>query len=256
MNSSYLGLALLAVCPPLWGAVQDGESLRAGIDLHSQAMEESAASQEKIDHTYGTTQRLLEEYGVTIREIESARRYNDHLERMVRGQEQMIASLERQLDEIDVTRREIVPLMARMVDTLAQLVELDMPFLLDERRHRVRRLQGVIDRPDTSLAEKYRQIMEAYQIEAEYGRSVEVYPGTLAKGGKGQMVDFLRVGRIVLIYRSLDGTKAGVWDRAERSWKELPDGYRNSLERGFRVARKQAAPDLLTLPVSAPEGVR
>jgi hypothetical protein len=252
MNSSEAGLALLLVCSPLWGEVQAADPLRSSIELQSEIAQQATDSQAQIDRTYEATQQLLEEYQSTMRELDSSRRYNDHLDKMVRGQEEIIASLDGQLDEIDVTRREIVPLMDRMVDTLVRLVELDAPFLLEERRARVQHLQRSIDSPETSIAEKYRQIMEAYKIEAEYGGSVEAYRGTVAKGGGEQTVDFLRIGRVALLYRSLGGTQAAVWDQAARSWKELPDGTGASLERGFRVARKQAAPDLLTVPVSAP----
>jgi len=243
---------VVALCGPLWAAGLAGATLGSSIDLQSDIARQAAVSQAQIDQTYEVTRRLLDDYQTTMRELESSRRYNDHLEKMVRGQERAIAALQQQHEQIEVTRREIVPLMARMVDTLAKLLELDVPFLLEERRARVEQLQRVVDSPAASLAEKYRQIMEAYEIEAEYGRTVEAYRGTLSLGGTERTVDFLRLGRISLIYRSLSGTEAGVWDQASRSWKELPDGYRSSLERGFRVARKQAAPDLLTVPVPAP----
>ena len=95
--------------------------------------------------------------------------------------------------------------------------------------------------------------MEAYQIETDYGRSVEAYRGVLQHGGGERTVDFLRVGRIGLFYRSLDGIQAGSWDAASRSWQALSDEYRGELKQAFAVARKQSAPELLILPLAAPE---
>ena len=198
-------------------------------------------------------QRLLDEYKQTNSEIESLQRYNDHLHRMVSAQTQTITSLQQQMDDIDVTHREVIPLMSRMIETLQQFIELDVPFLLDERRQRIRRLQGLVDRPDLSVAEKYRMILEAYQIEIEYGRTVEAYRARLEQADRERTVDFLRIGRLTLIYRTLDGSDSGVWDQKSRSWQPLPSDYQKSLTQGFRIAKKQVAPDMLKLPVPAPE---
>ncbi len=46
-----------------------------------------------------------------------------------------------------------------------------------------------------------------------------------------------------------------MWSQEERRWVELDGGYRSSIEQGMRMARKQAAPDLLELPVAAPRAV-
>jgi len=174
----------------------------------------------------------------------------------VAAQERKIIALEQQMEEIDVTHREVIPLMLRMTETLEQFIELDVPFLLEERRHRVNRLQDLLDLPDVSVAEKYRQVLEAYQVETEYGRTIEVYRGTLESANRARTVDFLRIGRLTLLYRSLDGSDSGIWNQKSRSWQTMPDDYQSSLSRGFRVARKQVAPDLLKLPVQAPEAAR
>ena len=227
--------------------------IKSSIDLQSETDRATLKSQQRIDQISDQTRELLQEYRQATRELESARDYNDHLERMVAAQQQNISSLETQLDGVHVTQREIIPLLGRMVDTLAQFVELDKPFLLQERRQRVAQLRALLDRPDTSVAEKYRRVMEAYQIETDYGRSVEAYRGILRHGGGERTVDFLRVGRVGLFYRSLDGIQAGSWDAATRSWQALADDYRGALKQAFAVARKQSAPELLILPLDAPE---
>jgi septal ring factor EnvC (AmiA/AmiB activator) len=240
-------------CCFLLSLVQADDSLRSGIQLQTEVAVEAVKSQQQIDRLYDETQRLLDEYKQTHSELESLQRYDDHLYKMVSAQEQAIISLEEQLDEIDVTHREVIPLMSRMITTLQKFIELDVPFLLEERRHRVLRLQELLNQPQVSVAEKYRQVLEAYQIETEYGRTIEAYSGMLEQGGQEKMVDFLRVGRLTLIYNSLDGGDAGVWNQQTGSWQSLPSEYRSSLVRGFRIARKQMAPDLLKLPVPAPE---
>ena len=65
-------------------------------------------------------------------------------------------------------------------------------------------------------------------------------------------MDFLRFGRIALVYQTLDGMEAGVWNQAEKSWEPLDASYRTAIRQGLRIARKQAAPDLIRLPLPVP----
>jgi len=255
MKAIVLVCACLGYVFPL-SSTQAGDSLQSSIQLQTEVGREAVQSQKQVDGLFDEQQRLLHEYKQTESELQSLQRYDDHLQKMVSAQAQKIISLEQQMDEIDVTHREVIPLMSRMIETLEQFVELDVPFLLEERRQRVTRLQRLIDRPDVSVAEKYRQVLEAYQVETEYGRTIETYRDNLESSVRGRTVDFLRVGRLALIYRTLDASDTGVWDQKSRSWQPLPEDYRSSLSQGFRVAKKQMSPDLLKLPVAAPEVVQ
>jgi hypothetical protein len=54
------------------------------------------------------------------------------------------------------------------------------------------------------------------------------------------------------MYQTADGAISGVWDQQARRWEEA-DSYKNEIRAGLKIAKKQVAPDLLLLPVSAPE---
>ena len=246
-------LSTLGLAAGLAGNALAKDPLKASIEQQSASDQAASRSQQRIDQISDETRVLLQEYRQANRELDSLRDYDDHLERMVQAQSQTIAMLDTELEEVQVTHRGIIPLMARMLETLEQFVELDIPFLLDERQARVRQLQDLLDRPEASVAEKYRRIMEAYQVETDYGRSIESYRGTLHDHGSERTVDFLRVGRIALLYRSLDGSQAGAWNPATQTWEALSTDYLAPLKQGFRVAKKQAAPELLMIPVQAPE---
>jgi hypothetical protein len=132
-----------------------------------------------------------------------------------------------------------------------------MPFVLGERKERIDRLRDNMDRADVTISEKYRQIMDAYQIEANFGRDVEAYTGPLQLGdGPERQVDFLRVGRMLLAYQTADGSETGFWNKISREWETLDDEYRRSINDGLRIARKQAAPQMLKLPIPAAEGAQ
>ena len=108
-----------------------------------------------------------------------------------------------------------------------------------------------MERADVTLAEKYRRILEAYQVETEYGRTLEAYRGELVLDDVTRTVDFLRIGRVSLYYLSLDGADAGIWHN--KAWQKLDDSYRQSISQGLKVAKKQLPPDLLVLPVKTAE---
>jgi hypothetical protein len=153
---------------------------------------------------------------------------------------------------VDTTSREISPLLQRMLDTLEQFVALDVPFLVEERAKRVATLEETMTRADVTISEKYRRIVEAYQVEMDYGRTIEAYEGTLGDGDDARTVQFLRVGRVSLLYQTLDGRETGYWDAAQKSWV-ADDTYQHSFKEGIAVARKVRAPEMLIVPVPAPK---
>jgi DNA-binding transcriptional regulator/RsmH inhibitor MraZ len=235
-----------------------GRTARAGsldeaIEATARAITAAAKSQKRVDATSDETANLITEYRAALEQIESLKAYNAQVERLVAAQNAEVESLRQQIDNATTIAREITPLMLRMLDSLEQFVELDVPFLLAERRERIATLREIMGRADVTDAEKYRRIVEAYQVENEYGRTVEAYTGPLAGDAEGRTVNFLRVGRVVLTYETLDGQEVGGWDPKSKSFVTLPTAYRSAIRKGIRMARKQAAPDLMRLPVSAPE---
>jgi TolA-binding protein len=210
-------------------------------------------SQERVDRVVTQTRSLTDQYRQILREIEGLEVYNTLLQRQVVRQEDQKKQIQSSIEQVTVIQRQIVPLMDRMIAGLDQFVTLDVPFLEEERRARIDRLGTILERQDVTVAEKFRRVMEAYQIENEYGRTIEEYKGSLEVDGLVREVDFLRIGRIALIYQTSDGQRQGVWDQQNGQWVALGSEYRNRIRQGFRVARRQIAPELLILPVPAPE---
>jgi len=185
-------------------------------------------------------------------EAESFEKYNEQLSAQVRSQVDEIASIEQQLVDIETTNREVQPLMDKMVRALDQFIALDVPFLIEERTARVSNLKNIMARSDVTISEKYRLILEAYQIELEYGRTLEAYAGTLNAGDERRTVEFVRLGRLSLMYRTLDGSETGYWDAGNKQWV-VDNSYAAAIEQAIRVANQDGAPELLTVPVPAPQ---
>lgn len=219
----------------------------------------STKSQQNVDKFSDQTDALLSEYKVVLQQIDALRVYNKQVEVLIAAQETEMTSLEGQIDGVELIGRQITPLMLEMIAGVESFVELDVPFLLDERRGRVAVLREIMGRADISDAERYRRIMEAYQIENDFGRTIEAYRADLTQGGTTRSVDFLRFGRIALMYQTQDSTETGIWDAksgANGEWVVLPAEYRGPVRQGLRIARKQVAPDMLQLPIAAAEGAK
>ena len=194
-------------------------------------------------------------YAQAIGDVQSLERFTKLLEEQVRSQEAEVASIQRQLVEIETTNREVQPLMQQMVNTLDTFIKLDVPFLLEERTAVVNSLKATMDRADVSTSEKYRLILEAYQQELEYGRTLETYEGHLGTGATARTVEFARLGRVTLLYRTLDGSETGYWDAQKKDWVVDPS-LRGIVEEAIRVAKGDGPPELLIVPVPAPQEVR
>jgi FtsZ-binding cell division protein ZapB len=238
--SIFLALPFLANA----GALDEAIDTQVNTDIAAQK------SQEKIDNLSDETTDMLAEYRDVLRQTQSLKSYNDQLQSLVNSQQEEMASISEQLNNIETTQHDIVPLMLKMIDVLQQFVSLDVPFLKQERQTRLEALTAMMGRADVSLAEKYRRIMEAYQVETEYGRTIEAYQADLEDGETKKTVDFLRIGRVSLYYLTLDGKEAGMWDNDKKQWVTLSDDYIQAITDGLKVAKKQLPPDLMVLPVN------
>lgn len=228
----------------------NAQVLDRGIDAENRITQQAAEDQARINQVDEQTQRLVDEYRQVLAETESLREYNKQMENVVGNQEKEIVSINKQLDGLEETNRDVVPLMIEMSDALLKLVQADMPFRQKERVDRAKNIIDSLDRSDITNSEKYRLIVEAYQVELEYGRTMEAYRGALPDG---QQVEFLRIGRTLLFWQSLDGKNTGWWNPNSRSFERLEDRYRLPVSDGLQIAYNQVAPDLISLPVPAPE---
>lgn len=238
--SAVMGSAALAE-----ESTQVGDVLEAQTDYQTRAIE----SQTRLDALDDETLTLISRYNSELARYEDLKTYNDNMRELLTSQAAEKSRLEQELTEIEVVRRSVVPLMVEMVDVLERFIELDQPMLKDERQARLDELKKNLTRSDVEIAERYRRVIEAYQIEADYGQTIEAYEGPLTLADRELTVDYLRVGRVGLYYLSLDRETGGIWDPAAGEWVALADSQLDALDFAVRVARKQAPPNLVPLPL-------
>lgn len=253
----FVFLLAIALADATTASAQDAEQLlNSTMNTQAQTDTKSQKSQESVSRLAGESSEYFADFRVAIQHLEQLKVYNGNLERIVKDQEREKNSIRRQLQDFGDVEQGIVPLMYDLVAALQSFVDLDMPFLQSERKGRVQRLRDNLERSDLTVSEKYRQIMEAYQIETSYGRNIEAYTGTLSIDGQDRKVDLFRIGRILLAYQTPDRSQTGFWDKTTRQWTKLDNSFRRPVTEGIKIARKQAAPALLTVPLLAAEDSR
>ena len=254
----YLGGILMVASSLVWAA-----PVEQAVDKLVAANQQGSASQGKIDDLVADTQALSARYVQVQSQSQLLHKNNQYLQSLVDDQVQKIAAIELQLHNIESTNANLIPLMQEMLLSLEQFIALDLPFLSQERQTRLTSLQRLFVQSDISLANKYRSLLEAYQIESDYGRTIETYiddyvdeavagatSSATARGHVSQ-VQYFRLGRIGWYYLSLDGSKAARFDRQSQTWQPVDNQAKAGIAAGIDMAKQKLAPELLTLPIAA-----
>jgi hypothetical protein len=206
----------------------------------------SAQSQDKIDLTERQTDKIVNEWKAVSKQVEGLKLYNEQKRIQIKAQLELMDRLDEQLVQVVVMQRQIPPLAQRMLESLESFINLDTPFRIEERTNRIDLVRSSLAKPKVTASEQVRQVLEAYNIEAEYGRKIDTYESTLTDG---TVVNILVVGRIGMFYQTKDEQSSGRWNNDTNSWDELPGSYRKPIRDGIRMAKKLAPTDMLMMPV-------
>jgi ElaB/YqjD/DUF883 family membrane-anchored ribosome-binding protein len=250
--------AKLLLCCALGALLLTADSLAAGIKdslgVVSATNKSAADSQQKIDELSRETRNLLEDYRKLLDGSEYQAAFTRELEQLEQAQQEQLESLRDQIAQARITQQRIVPLMRSMADALEKFVVLDVPFHQEERITGVLDLKARLMRPDITVSAKFRLLLEAYQLEQDYGGNIESWRGPLQLGGEELSVEYLRIGRVALYFQTLDGSRSGYWGVAEQQWLVLDETYNRGLSQALRMAQNITAPQLLNLPLPVAGG--
>ncbi|WP_427981424.1 DUF3450 domain-containing protein [Agarivorans sp.] len=222
---------------------------QASVDVDNQLriQQLNSASQQRIDDIEQQRQVFAEQSQALLQQAQLLEQYNLHLSAMIAQQNQQLSQLDQDLSELQHSQQLALPMVHQLLSRLQSFVSSDLPFLMQERQQRLNRLTNLLDRADVSLAEKYRQVLEAFQIEMEYGDTIEAYSGALGE----QQVNYFRLGRTALYYQSLNGQSSALWQAEQQRWQALDDAANRELGQAIAIAWQQQPPALLQLPLPA-----
>ncbi len=239
---------LIGYCPIALAETAPEDLVKAG----AERLKDNQNSQVTIDELHDDKKTLEEEFHALLKVVDGLKVYNGLLDKQLRGQNEVMAALDGSIANAAVIERQILPLLTRMLDGLQSFVALDLPFLMEERVQRIDALRELIARSDLTNAEKTRRVFEAYQIENEYGSTIETYKGKLHKSNLTFDVDYLRVGRVSYAYRTVGSNDYGYWDGDNSQWVDIKDSnLERGIDKGIKMAKGELAPELLTIPLAS-----
>ncbi len=248
--------ALLLTCL-LSGSVLAQDQVK---ELEREGAERTAQGrtvQKQVDSLNEESRSLIDEYYAHLKLVDGLKLYNAMLQRQLNNQAEEISILQNSIADVATVERQILPLMSRMIDGLDHFIGFDVPFLLEERQQRVADLRALLPRADVTVAEKTRRVMEAYQIENDYGRTIEAYRAKLDLDTASFDADYLRIGRVALMYRVVGSDDVGYWDHQNKTWVPLSSGkWRRYVEQGLKVARQEVAPELISVALDSNQEVQ
>lgn len=212
------------------------------------------ASQQRVEKAAdaAVAARLeLQNAQLQLRDLEA---YNRYMQSLVADQQNELGKLSQQLEAVQETRQGLIPLMLQMQAELEQLVQNDIPLRKEDRLARVEQLKATLARADVSEAEKFRQLLQAYQIEAEYGSRLDSYAAELVLDGAPRRVDVLAVGRVSLLAMTANRSQAWRWSGQNKQWQPLDSQWLSPVAEALDMAADNKVPQLLNVPLSVSRG--
>lgn len=239
--AAFAGLTLPAVAQGQLGqAIQKGE----------QATKRAEATQQRINQLDDERSDMVGEFRTLLQRKQAAELYARQQEKVVESQRRELVSLQDQLERVDEITAQTVPMLLDMVADLEAFVEADLPFRLDQRRERIETLKTAMEDAQVPIVEQYRLIIEAYQSEMEYGRTVQTWPETLTIDDKEVKVDMFLYGRVALVYMSPDKRYAARYDRALGDFVPVENKFKEDIAKAIKIAKGTTSPGVMYAPAT------
>ncbi|HKW13190.1 MAG TPA: DUF3450 domain-containing protein [Candidatus Krumholzibacteria bacterium] len=180
----------------------------------------------------------------------------DYLEKTKAFEQNEVSELDKGIAELNRRMVESAKLKDNLEDSLNVVVthldnfiKQDIPFLMDERQARIASVRDAIAKPEVTGAEKLRRVLEALQVEANYGNTVDVSQERIKVGNDEVSADVIRIGRVSVYWRSPDGKRVGEYDRASNQWVELDHKYAETIGDVREMVLRLRSTKVITLPL-------
>ena len=215
------------------------------------AIETRQTTQKDLEKWENEKYELLATYEALLQENKQLKVLNEALDQELTHRREAVALLKKRQIENEKMANEMLPFLERIYGALSDFVLTDIPFLKDERATRLARLDEVMGDLQLPMTEKFRKVMEALFVEAEYGNTIEVTRSkiNLSEGEKEILVDIFRLGRISLFALTLDHTHAAYYHVSKQKWLPLDPQYVPTILGAIEMAGKQRTADILSMPL-------
>lgn len=247
---AFFILAFLSLVAPLPANCSDSTAVEVerSVERSIQTRQDTSHKLEKWD---AEQQELLNLYDELMHENKILTNQNKALHIELDQRQESVDSLKVRQTENEKTGREIEPFLKQVYMDLNEFVLQDTPFLKQERTERMVRLGQIMEDISLPVTEKFRKVMEALFVEAEYGNTIEVTQQKIEIQGKSSeiLADILRLGRISMFALTLDHNEAAFYNVSDKKWISLDSQYLHTIYEAVEMANRQRRVDLLSIPL-------
>ncbi len=232
------------------GAAQ--AQLDTALQVARQSTQAGAQAQAQIDTLADQADNAEREYLALQEQIESQQVFLEQQRVFLRSQENELAALQSQLERVGSIERDLTPMLLEMYVALEDFIAQDLPFRMDERMDRLARIEEALGDAGISPAERYRLLLNAYEIEASYGRSLEAYREEVDVNGTPEQAQILQIGRVALV-RQVAGNLE-ILTKDDPTWRPVPGSMADDFARAVRIADEVTTPEVFPAPLPGPTG--
>jgi len=257
MKNTVRAVLMAAVAASAFGGAVHAQLDQAIANART-GTEAGARTQVRVDQLDDQRTDIELEYRTVLQQIESQALFVEQQRVFIRSQENELTSLEQQIARVDGIERDLAPMMREMVQGLENFINLDLPFQMEGeggRLARIERLYTLIDNANVSPAERYRVILNAYEIESAYGRSLRTYDEEILEGGVPVVVKVLQIGRVAVIRQYPNGNLT-MRHAGSTGWEDLSGGYASNVSKAIRIADEVTTPSVFLAPLPGPTDAR
>ncbi|TGY88512.1 DUF3450 domain-containing protein [Marinicauda algicola] len=253
----WIRTSLLAGVAAAAGSAAFAQSpLDQALQVARSSTQQGAQAQEQIDEVADQADDLERQYLALRQQIEDQEVFVQQQEVFLQSQQVEISELQRQLERVDTLEAEVTPMLLEMTVALEDFIAQDLPFQMQLRQSRLDNIRNLLGDATVSVAETYRVILNAYEIESSYGRSLRVYSDVVELDGVPQDVKFLQLGRVALIRVFQSGDRAGemeIMTKDNQEWRALPGSFAQNVQRAIRIGEEVTTPEVFIAPLPGPE---
>jgi len=228
-------------------AITDVDQVQKNVGVAIDTLQKTQKQEDGwADEKASLTAKLKEK----IQQRELLTKQQERLRKQIMLMQERVVESKRRVAEVERIRLGMRGFLDETFLRLKEQIDSEfLPFLTDERQGRLSRLEKLLIDDSVSTAEKFRRLMEALQIEADYGRNMEIVREPVQLGQEILVMDVLRIGRLSLFSRTPDGTRIAVFDQSSGNWQPLPESYGRSLRQAIEVANKTRPVEIVSLPL-------
>lgn len=210
---------------------------------------EVEALSQRLDAKKSEMQERLRAVNSQKAELEAQKR-NEELR--LKQLETTIGQASERIEKTFVSRDYLVPVLERNCELVRRYIEESVPFKVKERLEEVDSIASQISRktisPEKALAQLWSLLEDEFRLSGEHG----LYKQPIVVDGREMIADVVRLGMIMMYFRTADGTVGRVV-RSNDTWRYLPitdNADRERVEVLFDAMKKRIREGYFELPTT------